>query len=140
MHEAEAYPLFVYGTLMRQTDNIMSEFLSRKATLVGPASMPGHIYKINFFPGATYDRYIPDRVKGELYTLSDPKIVWQVLDRYEGYDPQDEEHSLFVRSLCEVETPNGIWHTSWVYLYNLPVEEYPRIQGGDFLEYEQNRA
>jgi gamma-glutamylcyclotransferase (GGCT)/AIG2-like uncharacterized protein YtfP len=73
-------------------------------------------------------------VHGELFRLSDPE-VWSVLDRYEGYEPEREEASLFVRRQVDLQAPAD--RTAWVYWYNGDPNGRPPVPSGDWAAYVQ---
>ncbi|MEM7370709.1 MAG: gamma-glutamylcyclotransferase family protein [Bacteroidota bacterium] len=127
--------LFVYGTLLKDAEHLMSSYLLERSTFLGPGMMPGQLYKVDFYPGAIHDPASETQVYGELYQLSEPQKVLEVLDGYEGFDPQNEAHSLFRRTQVEI-MQDGNLLTSWVYVYNQSPEGFPLIPSGDFLKYE----
>lgn len=130
--------IFVYGTLLQQIGNMMASFLKSNSEFLGEAVMPGKLYKVDFYPGAVYEPGATSKVVGEVYRLKDVAKVLEVLDTYEGYEPNDEERSLFLRREVEVisseETLNA-----WTYLYHASLEDLPLIPSGDFLQYQVNR-
>lgn len=131
---AESY-MFVYGTLLKGAENMMSSYLKSKSTFVSEALMPGSLYKVDFYPGAVYERDSGRMVLGELYQLHEPEKSLEVLDTYEGYDPQQPEQSLFVREQVEVFA-GETRHACWTYLYNLPTDDLLLIESGDFLRFD----
>jgi len=127
--------LFVYGTLLKGADNMMSSYLKSKSTFYQDGRMPGSLYKVDFYPGAVQEYESGRMILGELYQLHEPEKVFEVLDTYEGYDPQQPEQSLFVRQQAEVYAGDQPL-TSWVYVYNLPTDELLLIESGDFLRFD----
>jgi len=113
--------LATYGTLMRAGGGVERLGVADRVSVVGACRFEGCLYDLGRFPGA-----VPGggTVCGELLRLSDPE-VWAVLDRYEGYDPDDEAASLFVRRRVSLTEPAG--RTAWVYWYNDDPGEAPRV-------------
>ncbi len=130
--------LFVYGTLLKKAGNMMATFLSEKSIYMGEGEMAGMLYKVDFFPGAIHDPAAESTVKGELYELHDAQKVLEVLDTYEGFNPEDVSNSLFVRKEVDIESEGQLWN-AWVYLYNMPVNSHELIPSGDFLKYDVER-
>ena len=100
--------------------------------------MPGLLYKVDFYPGALFDKESGRMVLGEVYQLADVNKVLEVLDTYEGYERSDDENSLFVRREVEVLQGNEVI-SCWAYLYNHPVQRLSLIPSGDFLKYDVER-
>ena len=61
------------------------------------------------------------------------------LDRIEGYSPSQPDSSLYLRSTTEVALPTGPSVEAWVYFYNAPLGQAPRITSGDYLAYIASR-
>jgi gamma-glutamylcyclotransferase (GGCT)/AIG2-like uncharacterized protein YtfP len=134
--DASPQHLFVYGTLLSGAANLMAEYLEGKGQWLGPATMPGKLYAVNFFPGAIYEPGAETLIQGEVMQLSgSPGQTFRVLDEYEGYQPQQPETSLFVRKAVEVIRQNGQTLSCWCYLYNRPVARLPRIESGNYLRH-----
>jgi gamma-glutamylcyclotransferase (GGCT)/AIG2-like uncharacterized protein YtfP len=105
--------LFVYGTLRSEFDNRYARLLRKEATLLGRASVPGSIYRIQHYPAF---RPRPEgEVQGELYRLDNPEATLAILDEYEGED--------FERVLVQ---------GAWLYQYKGDPPEDARIASGDF--------
>lgn len=127
--------LFVYGTLLYHAENIMSEYLSQKSSFHGKGFIYGQIYKVDYYPGATYDPSSSHQVFGDIVQLKNPQQVFEVLDHYEGYNANSPETSLFIREIIPVQIQDKVIH-AWVYLFNRPTEEYPVIESGNYSESE----
>lgn len=84
--------LFVYGSLLSAVPSSMSDFLARRADLVGPATVAGELYDLGMYPGLVAGG--EGRVKGEVYRLHPEKAeaAMSMLDAYEGVtgEPEDE--------------------------------------------------
>ena len=81
--------------------------------MIGPASVPGSIYRVQRYPA--YKQEPAGEVHGELYRLSDPATTLNALDEYEGED--------FERVVVR---------EAWIYRYKPVPPMYSRISSGDF--------
>jgi gamma-glutamylcyclotransferase (GGCT)/AIG2-like uncharacterized protein YtfP len=83
--------LFVYGTLRNTYDNPMAQLLRQNARLLGHGYVPGRLFDLGWYPGATYEPNSPYRVWGDVFALTSEAILTQ-LDTYEGIEnhPDDE--------------------------------------------------
>lgn len=130
--------LFVYGTLMKDAEHLMSSYLLARSTYLGKATMRGKLYKVAFFPGAIYEDSGHTLVHGEAYKLHEPHKVLEVLDDYESYDKTNPDESLFMRQQVSISL-EGDRMDCWAYLYNQSPEGYTLIASGDFLKFEINQ-
>jgi len=121
--------LATYGTLMRAFDGIERLGVADQLSFVETCRFKGTLYDLGRFPGA-----VPGdgTVHGDLFRLHDSR-VWAVLDRYEGYDPDREEGSLFVRRRVDLQRPSD--QTAWVYWYNGDPDGRPRVSSGQWKNY-----
>lgn len=124
--------LFVYGTLRQKARNEYAVYLRQRSTFVGTGQLPGRLYRIDWFPGATYDPAAPTVVIGDILQLYQPAELLAYLDEYE--DVTADDTGIFVRRLVEVRTPAGPMDV-WTYLYNQPTDNLPIIRNGDFAPY-----
>ena len=108
--------LFVYGTLMSAAGHPMGARLAREATLMGPASIQGRLYRIAWYPGVVATANAEERVHGELYALTDPETSFAWLDAYEGLlaGRGDSEYARLERPARPLV---GVDLMAWVYLY-----------------------
>jgi gamma-glutamylcyclotransferase (GGCT)/AIG2-like uncharacterized protein YtfP len=108
--------LFVYGTLMSATGHPMAARLAREATLLGPASIQGRLYRIAWYPGVVDTPNAEERVHGELYALTDPVTSFAWLDAYEGLlaGRGDNDYARLERPARPLATAEVM---AWVYLY-----------------------
>lgn len=125
--------LFVYGTLLRDTDNPMSAYLKSKSAFIGEGAMRGKLFKVDFYPGAVFLPDSAQQVFGEIYSILHPEEVFEVLDTYENYTPLAPEQSLFTRKVVPV-TMSGETVYCWVYLYNHPTDGLMQLDSGYFME------
>ena len=127
--------LFVYGTLLSDGGHPMHDVLSKNAHLVGGAYIVGRLYQVHHYPGAVVSDDPNERVYGEAYALDRPAETLAALDDYEGCGPGAAQPVEFARSLQRVYRRDGNSIEAWVYLYNRPIGNAPRILSGHFLEY-----
>ncbi|HJL97136.1 MAG TPA: gamma-glutamylcyclotransferase [Candidatus Poseidoniaceae archaeon] len=127
-----SYPienLFVYGTLMHGEQ--------RHSTLVEccvgegiSATASGTILDLGNYPGMIAgDNGV---VQGEIYQIDQVYPALQTLDSIEGFYGYDSEHSLFSRTIVQIETEHGAeW--AWTYVYNQEEGiEYQEIISGNW--------
>ena len=78
-------------------------------------------------------------VWGEVYAMDDAQTVLSALDDIEGYRSDDPDRSLYIRQHADVRLPDGQVAPAWVYFYNAPLGQAPRISSGDYLEHVKVR-
>lgn len=83
--------LFVYGTLRSGHDNPMAQYLRQHAHLIGHGYVPGRLFDLGWYPGATYEPDCNSCVWGDVYKITDESVLSR-LDEYEGIEslPDDE--------------------------------------------------
>lgn len=125
--------LFVYGTLRRKGGGPAEvvEALRRHARRVGKATMGGALYDAGPFPVAVAGS--EGRVRGEVYELSRPDRVLDLLDRYEGAAAEGERG--FRRERVQVELKEGGRREAWAYLYAGDVSHMLLIPDGDWVQH-----
>ncbi len=126
--------LFVYGTLRRTADHVMHQVLKNQAEWVSEGSVPGKLYLVDWYPAFVPASQQDERVLGEVYFLMSPEKTFAELDPYEGYYPDDEAHSDYLRQQNTIQLNDGSTVTAWIYVYNLPVIGLPQITSGDFMK------
>lgn len=120
--------LAVYGHLL--WDEPYLDQLGVRAGLrpIGKCRLRGRLYSLGYAPalvdGAGF-------VQGFLYQVRDPR-VWDVLNKYEEYDPHNEAASKYVLRETQLAHPAG---HALVYLYNGPVKGLQRITHGDWMKH-----
>ena len=65
--------------------------------------------------------------------------VFDILDEYEGYLPQQEAVTEFRRDLVSVIPEGGGSLMAWIYLYNLDTESAEEIRSGNYLEFVEGK-
>ena len=129
--------LFVYGTLRARAETWFADQLSLTATPVGLGHLRAQLFLVDYYPGVVDSDDLHHRVLGEVYTLPNGARgaeLLTVLDQYEGYDPDDQVSSEYVRETRSIELLGGETLTAWVYLFNRPTDHLPLITSGDFFE------
>ena len=123
---------FFYGTLMSGFDRRRRAGLDAKLRFVGRAWIRAALFDLGIYPAAV--PAADGQVWGEVYELDDPASVLQVLDGIEGCTPENPDGSLYVRESVEATLEDGRVAPVWVYFYNAPLGNAPRISSGDYLD------
>lgn len=100
----------------------------------GTCRIEGRLHDLGTVPGAVPGEQV---VHGELFRLAS-ESVWTVLDEYEGYDPDREAESWYVRRRVTLRAPADC--TAWVYWYNGDVSENPVVPSGDWRQYVEETS
>ncbi|MEW6320822.1 MAG: gamma-glutamylcyclotransferase family protein [Acidobacteriota bacterium] len=126
--------VFFYGTLMTPFNRPGRQRITPKLTYVGQGAIAATLFDLGIYPAA-----VPSddggRVRGELYEMADAATVLAALDEIEGYRAAEPERSLYTRVQADVTLENGRVQPAWVYFYNAPLGQAPRIASGDYLEH-----
>lgn len=133
--------LFTYGTLRLGADNPMQNFLSVRAHWLGQASFQGKLYYCNGHPAVLPSNHSKDKVIGDLFEVDESTDILKILDRYEGFDPANEEGSLYLRKSKRVSLDKGDKKErleAWIYIFNRPIDTAVRINSGDYLQYSKS--
>lgn len=104
-----------------------------KLTYIGRGSITAALFDLGLYPAAV--PATEGRVWGEMYDVADPPTVLAALDDIEGYRPDDPDRSLYTRAKADVTLADGSQARAWVYFYNAPLGQAPRIPSGDYLEH-----
>jgi gamma-glutamylcyclotransferase (GGCT)/AIG2-like uncharacterized protein YtfP len=129
--------VFFYGTLMAGFDRRRRAGIDAKLTYIGRGSINAALFDLGLYPAAVP---APDgRVWGEVYGVSDIEPVLKALDDIEGYTPDHPDRSLYQRKEADVALPDGTTASAWVYFYNAPLGQAPRIPSGDYFEHIKAR-
>src|SRR5262245_7397903 len=125
--------LFVYGSLLSSIGHPSGERLRNEARLLGAASMPGRLYRVDWYPGLVEAAAGDSRVRGEVYALTDPagSLAW--LDDYESIVPGQEASNEYVRAERAGQLASGRQVTAWVYLYQWDVTGVPQVADGRWI-------
>lgn len=103
-------------------------------TYLSTTCISGAIYNLGAFPALVLTSYSPvpsehSTVVVEVYESHDDSLLAS-FDRYEGYCPDDEEGSLYLRR--KTKLLDGTDREAWVYVFNRSVSDYPIIESGDW--------
>jgi gamma-glutamylcyclotransferase (GGCT)/AIG2-like uncharacterized protein YtfP len=129
--------VFFYGTLMAGFDRRRRAGIDSKLSYVGRGAIRAALFDLGIYPAAVP---APDGlVWGEVYTMADADTVLAALDDIEGYRTEDPDKSLYSRQKTDVRLPDGSMARAWVYFYNAPLGQAPRIPSGDYLEHVRVR-
>jgi gamma-glutamylcyclotransferase (GGCT)/AIG2-like uncharacterized protein YtfP len=127
-----SYPLekiFVYGTLMHgelRHPTLMDSSIGEGQ----PASARGTILDLGDYPGMVAgDEGV---IHGEVYQIDQVYPTLQTLDTIEGFYGYDSNHSLFTRTIVQIDTEHGPeW--AWTYVYNKEAGmEYQTVRSGNW--------
>ena len=123
--------IFVYGSLLSAIAHPMGERLRREATLAGPATIPGRLFRVSWYPAVKLDA--AGTVHGEVYRLPDPAATLAWLDEYEGIVPGPTgvaESDEYERRIASVRLETGDEVDAWVYLYRRPADGLAEVTSG----------
>jgi gamma-glutamylcyclotransferase (GGCT)/AIG2-like uncharacterized protein YtfP len=129
--------LFVYGTLMRKyPQNPLGEVLKRNTKFIGEAFTYGKLYLVDYYPGLLPNSIGENhKTYGELVEIEEKSDLYEQLDEYEDYLPQDLSKSLYIRKLTDCYLiENNKLISAQTYFYNQEVGQFRWIRGGRFLE------
>lgn len=136
----EAEYLFVYGTLLNSLGHPGSKILTKHALLLGKAEFQGRMYEVKDYPGVVLSHTPADRVKGELYLLHNPEKIFNKIDRYEGYYPDNPGESLYIRKKKEVWfKKEEDFVIAWIYIFNRPTHSLKLIRSGDYQSFVRDK-
>ena len=124
--------IFVYGTLL-DAENKYGLYLRDNSKFFSSAKLKGKLFDLGDYPGVVLYPDGADWVHGVLLQMDDPATVLDVLDIYEGFGKDQPQPNEFVRVLAEAATESGII-ICWVYVYNLPLNNFRQITSGNYLE------
>jgi len=125
--------VFFYGTLMRPFNRAGRLRVADHLVYVGSGTISAVLFDLGIYPAA-----VPAsdaRALGEVYEMTHPAIVLQVLDEFEGCRTEEPDSSLYTRALTPVTLDGGPIVDAWVYFYNAPLGRAERIHSGDYLEH-----
>lgn len=131
---AEADWLVLYGSLMRGLGALDRLQLGDRIRFVSPCLCAGELYDLGDYPGLRPGRA---QVVAELFTVRDPRAI-EVLDEFEGFDPEDPRGSLYLRERVALVEPRGT--RAWIYVYNHVPDAGQRITSGDWRAHLAARA
>jgi gamma-glutamylcyclotransferase (GGCT)/AIG2-like uncharacterized protein YtfP len=125
--------VFFYGTLMTPFNRTAQMHIDQHLVFRGRGTIGAALFDLGIYPAA-----VPagdSRVTGEVYEMTNPRLVLTALDELEGYRPGDPETSLYTRSTIPVTMTDDSVVQAWAYFYNAPLGRAERIASGDYLEH-----
>jgi gamma-glutamylcyclotransferase (GGCT)/AIG2-like uncharacterized protein YtfP len=125
--------VFFYGTLMTPFNRTAQMHIDQHLVFRGRGTIGAALFDLGIYPAA-----VPagdSRVTGEVYEMTNPRLVLTALDELEGYRPGDPETSLYTRSIIPVTMTDDSVVQAWAYFYNAPLGRAERIESGDYLEH-----
>jgi len=129
--------VFFYGTLMTPFNRTAQLHIDKYLAYRGGGTIAAALFDLGIYPAAVP---APDsRVRGEIYEMTNRRVVLDALDALEGYRPGDPETSLYTRALTPVTMSDGSIVEAWAYFYNAPLGRAERIESGDYLEHLKAR-
>jgi gamma-glutamylcyclotransferase (GGCT)/AIG2-like uncharacterized protein YtfP len=118
--------LFVYGTLLDE-QNQYSIYLRDNSRFYANGKVRGKLYQLGEYPGAILGG--EDYIYGVILQMDNPAEALPLIDIYEGFGDDQPQPNEFIRILTQAETDKGPVEC-WIYLYNLPYANMPRIESG----------
>lgn len=97
--------------------------------------MQGCLYEISGYPGAVVSPNPHHSIKGDIFSIRQLEPLLRRLDDYEECSPRFAKPHEYLRIPHVVTDTKGQKLTSWVYLYNRPINKQQKIVGGDYLEF-----
>lgn len=137
MSKKETHYLFVYGTLCQRAIDSKHEYMLPEASFVSEASLQAKLYLIDYYPAVIDSENETDQVRGELYKFTETKTLFAKLDAYEGCTEEHPQPYEYRREKRRVRCTNGDLVEAWIYIFNLPIEEFICIESGDFPSYQE---
>lgn len=138
MQESEY--LFVYGTLLKKANHMMSSYLEQNATFQGKGYIHGRLYEVMHYPGAVLSQSPDEKIRGEYHLLHDAQEALLELDEYEECVKGFPEPFEFKRERVQIYTKNQKQPVKgWAYLYNLETEGLEKIASGDYEQFLKER-
>ncbi len=125
--------IFVYGTLLK---GLSRSDVLRNGEFLGNAFVRGNLGDLGAFPGLKPG---DGTVYGELYAIDDE--ILSMLDRIEGFRPDDAASSLYIRENVEVVLMStGFSDRAETYFYNGTPKPDSLIEHGDYRRYQLEKA
>lgn len=123
--------VFVYGTLMR---GMSRHRYLKNCPFLGTARVEALLYDLGRYPGIKAGK---GDVIGELYDIDAETL--ERLDEVEGYAPDDEASSLYLRRTVKARfLASGRAVEAVAYFYNRCVDERQRIAHGDYRQHHSS--
>ncbi|PYR36484.1 MAG: hypothetical protein DMF90_09930 [Acidobacteria bacterium] len=125
--------VFFYGTLMSGFRRHGRASVDAALKPIGRGWIQAALFDLGLYPAA-----VPAsdaRVWGEVHEILDTDSVLASLDEIEGFNAEEPESGLYVRAEKPVTLDDGRVIPAWVYFYNAPLGQAPRIESGNYREH-----
>jgi gamma-glutamylcyclotransferase (GGCT)/AIG2-like uncharacterized protein YtfP len=125
--------VFFYGTLMSGFRRHGRASVDAALKPIGRGWIQAALFDLGLYPAA-----VPAsdaRVWGEVHEILDTDSVLASLDEIEGFNAEEPESGLYVRVEKPVTLDDGRVIPAWVYFYNAPLGQAPRIESGNYREH-----
>ncbi len=107
--------IFVYGTL-KEGFALDGSCTTKRISVVKNVKIDGTLFDLGPFPGIKLNT--GGTVIGELHTFRNSSKTLAMMDSIEGYNPKNEENSLFNRRTTDVMNKSGDLEKAYVYEFN----------------------
>ncbi len=124
--------LFTYGTLQPGLAPSYIAPAVHQLRPIGEGAVKGELYSLGDYPGAVLDPLSKLVIHGVVFKLPEGIDLLPQLDRYEEFDSDSPESSLFLRELHPVTLATGQTLSCWVYVYNGKPDPGLRLPDGKF--------
>lgn len=124
--------LFVYGTLRHGFSNDYARLLHRQSRYVGEGTMPGLLFNLGYYPGATYTPDSQSLVHGSVFDVGKSTAIFLRLDDYEGISQPPAATDEYVRAIVPIRI-NGETLRCWAYLYQQATDGKNCIVSGQYV-------
>ncbi len=121
--------IMFYGSLQRGEFPYIDLNLGEMLKFIDVCTFKGDLRDMGAHPACVDGNSI---IHGELFKITDPKVVG-VLDKFERFDPNDKQGSLYLRVEVQLLSPK---QTAWTYIYNQDVAGKPTIPDGHWLRHK----
>ncbi|MEQ1552987.1 MAG: gamma-glutamylcyclotransferase family protein [Ferruginibacter sp.] len=132
--------LFVYGSLRSGFKNPAYDYLTKYFSYFGEGFVNGKFYEKDNYPVAIASNN-QSVIIGEIYSLNNTdEFSWafEQLDDYEGLHVEVGETAMYKREIVDVNC-NGEMLQTWVYWYNGSLDNCPKIETNDLVQYFQQK-
>ncbi len=121
--------IFFYGTLLSNFETQKNLNVAEKIELVQLAEAEGELFSFGEWPGMFPGK---GKVFGELYKIKDFSI-FDVLDEFENYFPEDEENSEYIRKIIKLTSPKV---DAWIYILKTKPLYLEKVKTGSWLVFK----
>ena len=127
--------LFVYGTLLKDVKNEMSQFLHANSLNIKEAFVYAQLFDLGDYPGVFLSNNKTDKVFGQVVKIKNEENVLKKLDIYEGVGHEFEYPNEYKRLNITAYLKDLTSINAWIYCYNHSLTNATKIASGNYLEY-----